>query len=456
MRIRASFWASCFRIVSEKMNHQMGYSLKLKIDNYKKKDGTSAVFLQVIINRRKERIGLDFSWPSNRFSVAGGCRPRFKGDEEADVYNVVIDNARRKAAEIRKQYLLRGWHLTLEAFMAEFTSDLNKGDFVKYFEGKSFDRWKVREISDETYAKEKVVLGKLTKFAIRHSNGVISFSSFSSKWAPAFDKFLKGKDYKNDDNTRWGNHKIIQTYLSLAREDKIVFDDPYSKFVNRTVESSWGPLELHELKKLIDVYNEWKVKPLKILRKDGVHQEDTREGLTYSEVCILRKFLFACNTALRVSDLQKLDEDLFNEARMSITPHKTERWGTKINSLPINDIAKMLLEDEIEDVERIRKSSTNKGMLRIFERYVDQAANRYLKRIAEKVGINKNLHMHVGRYTYGSLMDQAGANHTALMKLMGIRKRDTLEKYMKTNSTVIEADVSKLNSLLTENTVPAV
>jgi len=428
----------------------MGYSLKLKIDNYLKKDGTAAVFLQVIINRRKERIGLDFSWPPKRFNLADGCRPRFKGDEECDVFNVVIENARRKAAEIRKQYLLRGWHLTLETFLAEYTSDLNKSNFVKYLEGKSFDRWRIREISDETYAKEKVILGKLNNYAIKHSNGVIPFSSLSSKWAPAFDKFLKGKDYRNDDNTRWGNHKIIQTYLSLAREDKIVFDDPYSKFVNRTVESSWGPLELQDLKKLIEVYNEWKRKPLKILRQNGVNQKDQRPGLTYPEVCILRKFLFACNTALRISDMQKLDEDLFNESRMSITPHKTERWGTKIDSLPINDIAKMLLEDEIADVEQVRKVNPNRGLLRIFERFVDQSSNRYLKRIADKVGIKMNLHMHVARYTFGSLMDQAGANHTSLMKLMGIRKRDTLEKYMKTNSTVIETDVNKLNSLLIE------
>jgi hypothetical protein len=46
------------------------------------------------------------------------------------------------------------------------------------------------------------------------------------------------------------------------------------------------------------------------------------------------------------------------------------------------------------------------------------------------------------------MSDEAGANHTALMKQMGIRKRETLEKYTKTNKKRIEANVEGFNSLL--------
>ncbi|HEY0740237.1 MAG TPA: hypothetical protein VGD40_02210 [Chryseosolibacter sp.] len=56
--------------------------------------------------------------------------------------------------------------------------------------------------------------------------------------------------------------------------------------------------------------------------------------------------------------------------------------------------------------------------------------------------------MDVARFTYGSLMDEAGANHTALMKQMGIRKRETLNKYLKTNSKRIENNVQKFNNLI--------
>jgi hypothetical protein len=422
----------------------MGYSFKLRIDRtYERKDGCGNVYFQVIINRQKKHLGLDFSWPVKKFSLVDGCKPRFKDDEDADVYNVVIDNARKKAADIRKLYLLRGWQLTMESFLNDYKSDLNKNDFIAYLEKKSFQRWNKREIADQTYRNEDSVINKLRTYS-----SVIPFNSFTPKWAIGYDKHLK-KEFKNEINTRWGNHKVIQTYLTMAREDdRIIFDDPYGKFINRQAESNRGPLELSELKTLIELYLEWKDKPLKILHKNGVHQKDDRHGLTYPEVCILRKFLFGCNTSLRISDLQNLSEDLFKDQRISITPHKTEQWGTRIDSLPMNDMAKMLLEDEIKEVGGIRTTNKNKPLLRIFERYVDQSCNKVLKRIAGKAKINKNLHMHVARYTFGSLGDQAGVNHTALMKLMGIKKRETLGKYVKTNNTISAQGVQKMNELI--------
>jgi hypothetical protein len=425
----------------------MGYSLKLKMDNYDpKKNEERAIYFQLIINRQKKRLGLQISWPPNRFSLTDGCLPRYKNDPDVDTYNIVIENARTKANNIRRKYLREDKQLTMEAFVKEFRSNLDQNDFIKYFDKKSYARWNGREISDSTYDKEKVVLNKLSKFQTS-----IPFNSFSSKWAAEFDSFLKKKPYENDDNTRWGNHKIVQTYLNMAKfDDKIPFDDPYARFTNKLVEGKWGPLTLEQMKTLLEKYLEWKDKPLTLLpRKNGVYQKDERPGLTSAEVIVLRKFLLACNSALRISDLQNLDEDKFINGQMSITPHKTERFGTNIKSVPLNDIAKMMIEDEIADVrkERVTRNTT----LRIFERYSDQACNRLLKRIAVKASINVNLHNHVGRYTYGSLMDQAGANHTSMMKMMGIRKRETLEKYVKTNNGVMTADIGKMNVLVNLN-----
>ncbi len=425
----------------------MGYSVKLKIDKYyPRKDGTAAVFLQVIINRKKERIGLDFTWPIKKFSEVKGCLPRMKADPDVETYNIVIGNATTKTNNIRKEYLIKGWNLTLDAFIRDYNSDLNKNNFIQYIEKKSHDRWKDREIDDSTYRKEKGVVNKL-----RELSESIPFHEFNSKWAFTFDKHLKTK-YKNDDNTRWGNHKIMITYLNLARDqDKINFENPYSRFTNRLVESSWGPLTLDQMLLLIKFYMEWRNNPLPLLpRKNGGKQVDHRPGLTKAEVRVLRKFLFACNTALRISDLQELDEAQFSNGEMSITPHKTERYGTNIKSVMINDVARLMLDEEIADVKTER---AHKPSLRIFENYIDQYCNRLLKRIATKTGLNIRLHMHMARYTFGSLMDQAGANHTAVMKMMGIIKRSTFDKYTKTNNTVISDGVDKMNKLISKEPV---
>lgn len=408
----------------------MGYSAKVKIDKgYTRKDGTCALFLQVIINRKKARIDLDISWPSEKFSEVDLCKPRSRKDTDVEEYNAIIGNARSKANNIHKDYLLRGLHITLESFLKDYNSNFNKTDFIEYFAQKSFDRWNKGAISDDTYEKEKGTLKKLKAFT-----PLLAFHEFTTDWAADFDRFLK-RQYKNEANGRWNRHKHITFYLGMAsRVDKLNFTDPYQRFKNQLQDGNWKPLELNQLQSLIEFYLKWRDNPLPMLHK----KKDTRKGLSVSEVIVLRRFLFSCNTALRISDLQKLDITMFNNGEMTLTPSKTYRYGTKITSVPLNDVARMMLDDEIKD------NPNNK----VFDRYVDQSANKILKSIAIKMDWDFNLHNHVARYTFASVMDQAGANHTGLMKYMGLRKRDTLQKYVKTNSKVIAQDIGRMNSLL--------
>lgn len=424
-----SFSADCFTIVSQKM----GYSAKIKIDaDRPKKDGTAAIFLQVIVDRKKRRLDLDIAWPPAKFSPVDLCRPRMRNDPDYQEYNIIIENARSKANSIHKDYLLRGLHLTLDSFIREYRSNLNKNDFIQYFAQMSYDRWNKRKIKDNTYEKEKGTIMRLREF-----KPIIPFHDFHAEWAKEFDNHLKSKG--NDHNTRWARHKHVITYLNMARADRITFTDPYSRFQNKLVEGSWKALELDQMKQLLMRYLEWKDRPVPFLaRKMGHRQEDLREGLTKPEIIVLRRFLFSCNCALRISDLQELDRSMFSNGEMSITPKKTENFGTRITSVPLNDIARLMLDDELAD---------NPGF-KVFDRYRDQSSNRLLKRIAKKTGLSINLHHHVARYTFASLMDQAGANHTGLMKYMGLRKRETLEKYVKTNAKVIAADIGKMNELI--------
>lgn len=411
----------------------MGYSAKVKIDrNRPRQDGTAALFIQVIINRKKARIDLDIAWPPAKFNEVDLCRSRMREDPDVQEYNAIIGIARAKASSIHKDYLLRGLNLTLDSFLKEYRSNLNKNDFIQYFAQMSYQRWNKLKIGNNTYDSEKGTLKRLREF-----KPIMPFYEFTSEWAHEFDRHLKKAS--NDHNTRWGRHKHVITYLNMAKADRILFTDPYSRFKNKPVEGSWKPLELNQMKTLLEKYLEWRDKPVPLLpRKNGVKQVDKRPGLTRGEIIVLRRFLFSCNCALRISDLQELDRSMFINGEMSIIPKKTDRYGTKISAVPLNDIARLMLDDELAD---------NPGF-RVFDRYKDQSSNRLLKRIATKCELGINLHHHVARYTFASLMDQAGANHTGLMKYMGLRKRETLEKYVKTNSKVIASDIEKMNQMI--------
>lgn len=412
----------------------MSYSAKIKIDrDYSRTDGTNAIFMQVLIDRKKARIDLGIRWPEKNFNEVDLCKARMRNDPDREEYNIIINNARTKANNIHKDYLLRGVHLTMEAFLREYRSDLNKNDFIQFFAQKSYERWNKSLISDRTYTMEKGTLTKLREF-----KPVIPFFELDEDFAAAFDKHLKVK-HSNEQNTRWARHKHIETYLAMARKERINFNDPYARFSYKMTEGKWKPLELDDFKSLLEFYIDWRENPLPLLKKkDGTKQKDERDGLTKPECIVLRRFLFGCNCALRISDLRKnLNRDTFANGLMTVIPHKTEKYGTKITSVPLNDVAQMLLEDELND---------NPGF-QLFNRYSEGASNRLLKRIAAKKKL-KTLHHHMARYTFASLMDQVGANHTGLMKYMGLKKRDTLEKYVRPSDKVIEADIQKMNEAI--------
>lgn len=412
----------------------MGYSAKIKIDNGRpKKDGTASIFMQVIIDRKKSRIDLGIAWPPHRFDEVNLCRTRKRPDPDMDEYNVIINNARAKANTIHKTYLIRGIHINLEAFLREYRSNLNKNDFIEYYAQKSFHRWNKREISDQTYKNEKSSLVMLRSFAT-----ILPFHEFNSFWADKFDKHMKSKE--SGHNTRWGRHKNVSTYLNMARDvDNISFTDPYTRFNNNMIDGSYKPLALDQLLSLADRYFKWKLTPLNNFKApDHRPTEDLREGLTWAEVIVLRRFLFMCNSSLRISDGMGMERSQFENFNMSLTPHKTEKYSTNVESVPLNEMAIEMLKDELAD---------NKSPF-LFNRYCDQFSNRILKRIAKKVGLNHRLHHHVARSTFASLWDQAGGNHTALMKYMGLRKRETLNKYVHTNQKRIALDVEKLNFLI--------
>src|ERR1700754_3640814 len=129
----------------------MGYSSKICIDARRpKNDGTSKIFLRVIIDRKKTEIDLQISWPSVRFD-SGKCKPRYKNDSDVNEYNVIIQDACAKANAIHKKYLLRSGHLNLDLFMKDYNSNLDKDDFIKYFYQKSFARWNKSKITDHTF-----------------------------------------------------------------------------------------------------------------------------------------------------------------------------------------------------------------------------------------------------------------------------------------------------------------
>jgi site-specific recombinase XerC len=386
------------------------YSAKIKLAKRPKVDGTAAIGLRVIINRKVKDIDLHISWPVKYFDKEKGvCKARTrKKDQECLDTNMIIGKAQAKANEIFMQYRLSGRNLTLELFLRDYHTEFNKQCFISFYEHRMLERLKNREIVEESKKQHNNTLNKLKDF----TKGTLLFHQLDHKFASSFDSYLK-KD-KLQQNTRWGHHKDVKTYLNQARRSHVKFEDPYEYFSVSPVDGKWAALSWEERETLYAHY-----------LKTKVGTSDRR---------ILQKFLFGCYSGLRLSDQKRLKEELIEGGELRFNPWKNRRYS-QLLEIPLLNRALELVKDSLEE----------NNCESVFWNYTDQFSNRKLKDIAKALEIKKNLHHHVGRITFATLFTEAGGSVEELQWYLGHLKISTTMKYVKVNKERLQKRISQMN-----------
>lgn len=380
--------------------------------NYKKKDGSAAIYLLVIINRKVKRIDLNIPWPVKFFNKVNGlCKPRTKEKDQLCIdNNLIIGQVLAKANEIFTTFRLSGRNLTMENFLREYYSNFSKQCFLSFYEHRMMERWKTGDITDESKKQHNNTLNKLKEF----SGGNLLFNELDYKFGQRFENYLKKKKLKQ--NTRWGHHKDVKTYLNQARRNHFKFENPYEFFTLSPVPGGWASLAFEEREKLYQYYL------------------TTQIGT--SERRILQKFLFGCYSGLRISDQNRLREEFLNGGELKFTAWKTRKYGKEIQ-IPLLNRAIDLMHDSLRE---------NRCAF-VFWNYSEQFANRKLKEIAKKdeVNIKKNLHHHVGRETFGTLFTEAGGSVEELMYYFDHTKITTTMKYVHVKRERVKKRIDQMN-----------
>ena len=136
-----------------------------------------------------------------------------------------------------------------------------------------------------------------------------------------------------------------------------------------------------------------------------------------------RAFLFACFTGLRFSDVRKLTwKEVTEDNYLLFSQQKTQidNYGNAYayTQLPLNEQALEVLGERGEPNERIFKKLPNA-----------MNVNRSLKTWAKKAGVDKNIHFHISRHTFGVIMLQSGVDIYTVSKLLGHDSVTTTSKY---------------------------
>lgn len=392
----------------------MGYSCKIYFrKNYIRKDGTCAIYLQVIVDRKKKVIPLDLYWPAEYCSDNQDlCRPIKKNDQECDDVNIMLRDQVSKANKIFKYYRLSGDKLTMDRFMEKWEmGQYSNADFLEYFERIYLMRFQHKDFGIYSYKRYKVVLNMLKSYKKK-----ITFSDLNEKWAYNFDNYLKRKikaRSQDTQNTRWGYHKYIKVILNHARAiDNIKFVDPYKYFSISQKRGKWPALQQEDVNKLYQYY----------LKSQN------------SERVILRRFLFGCATSLRISDLQRVQSSWKNGDALEFEPQKTAKKTGKRVKIPLSKFAMIFWNDALRE----------KGDGMLFNDFEPQHSNRVLKKIAEKLDIKVNIHNHVSRHTFTTLFLNNGGSLRAAQRILAHASVQTTEKYDHMNYHQLVKELDKM------------
>lgn len=376
-----------------KNSGKLNCKVRLRND-YTKIDGLRNVYIQITLNRKVKRIGLDFSVLEKDFNAV---LQRVKSSNKFyKDYNLLIEKKLADINTIEVNYRLAGKIITLEDLDAELNNPTARIDFVKFFEAELEKQKNI--LKPGTYRQQLSVLSK-----IRTYKSQIYFYEINEQFVNDFKAYCKAK-LKNTENTISTTIKSFKKYLHLAETTGIRCNISFSDIKNKSFKGNRTFLEFEEIQKL-DEY--WCSSFIPNIYKN-----------------ILGRFLFSCFTGLRFADVSKLTEENFLGDYLVFTAEKTG----KFQRIKINDTAKKYLYDNFFKI-----NSTN------------EYTNRELKKIAKNCGISKRVTFHVSRHTFATNFLICGGRVEHLQKLLAHSKIEETMLYVgivenHTNSQIMNMD----------------
>lgn len=376
------------------------YSAKIEFrkDIISGKTGLAPFALRVSINSVRFRISIDEKVTIDQWNFEKG-EVRKNHPQYNDI-NIVLRDAVARANEIFREYRLRNLPLTREIFLQEYTSPSTRSDFLDYMYEKIIRRGNHGKIVKATKVQHLTVHRKLKAF-----KKTIMFAELSPSLIDDFDYWhlqqLRkevGEKLVNDGNGPRSNAiKIIKTYMNLATQDGIKFENFSRSLDARQYSPEAIFLSEKELRKLINQFLDPNI-------------SETRR-------IVLRCFLFCCFTGLAFQDMVNLTwESNIREDQIKYVRQKLMKQRLTV-TVPLVPAARFLI-------------GTIKYTGPVFQPFSEQEHNRELKKIAEDISIKKKLTTHVARHTFATLYLERGGEVTTLQKLLGHTKIETTMKYV--------------------------
>ncbi len=353
----------------QKMIGKFTYKVVIKKD-YVRSDGTSALYVQIFLNKERKRVPLDIFVEQKNFDLK---KQRVKGNTQlATDLNLIIKKKLADINDIAVNYRLNGEILTMPKLLHDLENPSLKLDFLKFYEY-HLDNEKGL-LKPGTYRQQKSTLTKLKDFKKQ-----IFFHEITEEFLTELIVFLKIKR-KNKPVTVHSTLKNFKKYLHKANKKGIKTQLQYDDIKVKSFQSNRTFLLPEEIKKMNDYMKS--------------------EFCTQSHKRILKRFLFSCFTGLRISDILRISQENFLGKYLIFSAEKTE----KMQRLKLSKNARKFIS---------KKGDVFKGKM------TAEHINRGLKTIAHICGIKKRITFHVARHTFATNFIMQGGDVITLQKYLG-------------------------------------
>jgi len=362
----------------------------------KKKNGQCSVFLTVNIDYRKLFFATGVSASPEKFDFEKG---RIKGTTKAvKDDNLIIETCLATMNDIFVRYRLQNIPMTADLLKNEWLNPSRRIDFYAFATEAIKER--SREMMPQTTKNHNTNIEKLKKY-----KATLMFSEITPDFIDKYRRFLKVKE-GNDINTIHSSLKILKAHLNIAIKKGVIRKNPFDEVKLVTAMPDRVYLTSAELLTMWEKYQS--------------------KQLTDDKQKVLRHFLFMCYTGIRVSDLRSMQKDEVNAGRLIFQAEKTKNIKKRYIKIPLNSFALQLIADE--------NSATDK----LFNTISDQKLNKYIKKIAIDLKIDKPISNHSARHTFATLYLETTNDLAGLQQLLG---------HSKITDTMIYVHVTDANTL---------
>lgn len=383
------------------MNFSGKLTAKIVIkDDYVRADGTSALYLQIFLNKEKKKIPCNISVKSSEFDKIKQ-RVKAKNPMHKD-FNLIIEKMLADINKIEVNYRLSNLTLNLSNLLNEFDNPTSRIDFIKFWEDEMIRQKEI--LKTDTYRQQMTMLNKTKAF-----KSPLFFYEINENYIQDLKVHCK-KILKNNDNTISSLLKSFKKYLHIANKKGIVTPVSFDDIKNKSFKGNRTFLSPDEIRSLNKYWES--------------------EFVNETHKNILSMFLFSCFTGLRISDVTNLTDDNIIENTLAFTAVKT----SKFQRISLNDSAKKYLDPKL-----IFKAA-----------YTGEYINRELKNIAKICGIRKVITYHVARHTFATNFLICGGRVENLQKILGHSKITDTMIYVHIVESITDIQIHNMDEILTK------